>query len=51
MLNNQRRCQAATTGKGHIVSTERESITQVWGQSPQWDQGAELLVGGQGKAP
>ena len=34
-----------------MASAERESITGVWGQSPQRGPGAEPLVGGQGAKP
>jgi len=31
-----------------MASTEREPMTGVWGQSPQWGLGVELLVRGHG---
>jgi len=38
-------------GEGHGERAERESITGVWGQSPQRSPGAEPLVGGSGAKP
>ena len=34
-----------------MASAERETITRVWGQSPQRGPGAEPLVGGQVAKP